>query len=291
MTLNELGDRYERVFGQSYPRRTFNNHREAVESLFGILIGCRRGSNSYFIEYGGEALDRDRSRDWLINTFTVKSLLTLSKERLSGRVSVEDIPSGQLRLTQAMEAMVQGRELLIRYKKYSAAKEEAFHIQPLALKEHERRWYLMAYCRERAQEYRPRSAAWRVYALDRISSMEDGGRSFKVPKKFDVDEVFAPSFGIYLPEEGQKAVSVLFKATEAEAAYIRDLPLHRSQTEIRPGVFRIRVIPNRNLVLEFCAHGAGLEVLGPPEFREQVAAELDKAAALYSAAVPEKESE
>ncbi len=288
MTFKELNEKYSRRFGQAYSRRTFNNHRLAVADLFGIDIDCDRSANRYLIPYSGEVLDNDESIGWLVNTFTVNNLLSLGKERLSGRVSVEEIPSGQKYLTAIMQAMEDGKELEIVYGKYSSDSSETIHVQPFAVKEHEKRWYLVAFCHERAGADIGNDDinAWRVYGLDRISSLQVTDAAFRMPKDFDVDGIFSQSYGIYFPKAGQKPVTIRFKVTDEEARYLRDLPIHRSQVEegaAKGGgnLFRIRVIPNRNLVMEFCRHAGRLEVLEPEVVRQEVKDELWKAYKQY----------
>lgn len=288
MTFKELNEKYSRRFGQAYSRRTFNNHRLAVADLFGIDIDCDRSTNRYFIPYSGDVLDNNESIGWLVNTFTVNSLLSLGKERLSGRVSVEEIPSGQKYLTAIMQAMEDGKELEIVYGKYSSDSSETLHVQPFAVKEHEKRWYLVAFCHERAGADRRNDDinAWRVYGLDRITSLQVTDVSFRMPKDFDVDGIFSHSYGIYFPKAGQKPVTIRFKVTDEEARYLRDLPIHRSQMEENAAkgdgrIFRIRVIPNRNLTMEFCRHAGRLEVIEPEEVRLSVKEELEKAYKQY----------
>ena len=288
MTFKELNEKYSRRFGQAYSRRTFNNHRLAVADLFGIDIDCDRSTNRYFIPYSGDVLDNNESIGWLVNTFTVNSLLSLGKERLSGRVSVEEIPSGQKYLTAIMQAMEDGKELEIVYGKYSSDSSETLHVQPFAVKEHEKRWYLVAFCHERAGADRRNDDinAWRVYGLDRITSLQVTDASFRMPKDFDVDGIFSQSYGIYFPKAGQKPVTIRFKVTDEEARYLRDLPIHRSQVEENAAkgdgrIFRIRVIPNRNLTMEFCSHAGRLEVIEPEEVRLSVKEELEKAYKQY----------
>ena len=273
LSLREISDRYERRYDQAYSRRTFNNHRASVADVFGIEIECDRRTNRYSIPFADEALDDDKSIGWLINTFTVNNLLSLGKGRLSGRVSVEDIPSGQKYLTAIMQAMEEGRELEIVYGKYSTTYSETFHVHPYAVKEYERRWYLIAYCRERN--------GMRVYGLDRIGALVETGKGFKMPKGFDVDALFCDSFGIFYPEEGRKSVTVRFLAPEREARYLRDLPLHHSQVEEgsdRDGqvLFRLRVIPTQDLIMEFCRLAGKVEVIEPEDVRTEIRDELKK---------------
>ena len=122
----QVARRWEDRYGEAYPRRSFVNHRAAVEEVFGISIRCDRHTNHYKIDKGESAVDQREAVDYLINTFTVNSLLTLSKERLSGRVAVEDVPSGHQYLTTLMQAMLEGAVLRIRYRKYLS--EELVHL-------------------------------------------------------------------------------------------------------------------------------------------------------------------
>ena len=148
LSLGEISDRWERRFDSEYSRRTFNNHREAVEEVFGITIECNRGTNRYFIRYTDDVSDENAESAWLINTFTVNNILRLGKERLSGRVSVEDIPSGHMHLTAIMEAMTEGRKIKIKYHKYTSAQADELTLHPYAVKEFAKRWYLVAHCEE-----------------------------------------------------------------------------------------------------------------------------------------------
>ena len=275
LSLNEIVDRWESRFDLPYSRRTFNNHREAVEDVFGIRIECNRSSNRYYIDYSEDVSDENAETAWLINTFTVNNILSLGKQRLSGRVSVEDIPSGHLYLTGIMEAMTEGVEIKIDYQKYTSASAETLTLRPYAVKEFAKRWYLIAFCIERD--------GLRVYGLDRITKLSNSEKKFKMAKSFDVDELFSTSFGIYLPEG--KARTITFRTSETEARFLRDLPLHRSQEEVgRDGdtvTFSIFVCPDRNLIMEFCKYGSRIEVLSPDDIRETVGTELRKAAEKY----------
>lgn len=93
----------------------------------------------------------------------------------------------------------------------------------------------------------------RVYGLDRIQDMEVSERRFDMPEDFDVDTLFATSYGIYLSETpGQK---IVFRTTPKEARFLRDLPIHSSQKEVSSDgdsvTFSIFVAPNDNLIMEF----------------------------------------
>ena len=282
LSLDEITSRWERRFDSAYSRRTFNNHRAAIEDVFGIQIGCNRSTNRYFIEYSEDVADENAEMAWLINTFTVNNMLSLGKERLSGRVAVENIPSGHIYLTSVLEALKENHEVVIEYRKYSSTNAERLTIRPYAVKENAKRWYIIAYCVERK--------GLRVYGLDRVLSLEATDNVFKMPKAFDIDEMFATSFGIYLPDgRGQK---ITFRTNHQEANYLRDLPLHSSQQEESSdadGVtFSIFVCPcdakgefYKDIIMEFCRYGSRIEVLSPAELRNAVAEELESACGKY----------
>ena len=276
LTYSEIKRKWENRYNQAYPRRSFINHRNAVTELFGIVITCDRSTNRYYIDRSESAVDHRAAVDYLINTFTVNSLLTLGKERLSGRVSVEDIPSGQTYLTSILQAMLENTTLKIGYRKYMSEESETRTIRPYAVKEFGKRWYVVAFSEQQK--------ALRTYAMDRITALERTQEHFSMPEGFDVDTLFEASYGIYLPED-EKPVLVKLRTTLREAAYLHDLPLHPSQTLVEQAedhcIFALRVIPNPNFLMDLCARGDRLEVLEPQSLREALRETLKKALQLY----------
>ena len=145
------------------------------------------------------------------------------------------------------------------------------------MKEFAKRWYVVAFSEE--------AGAIRVYAMDRILSLEPTGEKFRMPKGFSVDALFESSYGIYPPED-ELPVLVRFRTTEREAAYLKDLPIHPSQVFLGKdadgkSLFAMRLIPNPDLIMELCRHGNRLEVLEPASLRAKVSEELKKALSLY----------
>ncbi len=322
LSLDEVCDRWENRFGTEYSRRTFNNHRDAIEEVFGIRIECNRSTNRYFVRGSEDVSDENAESAWLINTFTVNNMLSLGKERLSGRIAVEDIPSGHRHLTSAMEAMTENKEVIIEYQKYTSEEAATYALRPYAVKEFAKRWYIIGYCLSKngqplgenttdkasnqsesdtTGKPQPKTAGLRVYGLDRVKSLELTDRTFKMPANFDVDELFATSFGIYIPEsQGQ---TIIFRTSPTEARFLRDLPLHPTQLELPPGTtrdtlqtgsthpdgtpdtgsvtFSIFVCPNKALIMELCKYGPRLEVLSPASVRDAVREELAKALEFY----------
>lgn len=270
LLLEDVCSRWEDRWDEAYNRRSFFNHRQAIEEIFEIEILCNRGTRRYYVET--DEYDAPTQTSWLINTFTVNNLLSLSRDRLQGRVSVEDVPSGQKWLLTLMNAMMDNEELEICHRKYTSEDGKTRNVRPYALKEYGKRWYLVAYDLERN--------GLRMFGLDRISLIRPTGRKFRFPDDFDVDVLLRNSFGAY-PAQRKDVRHIVLKATELEAKYLRDLPLHHTQKEVSPGIFTLDVAIMDDLIMELMGRGSRLEVTEPPELRARIAEELLLAAKQY----------
>ncbi len=282
LSLSEIESRWETRFGTDYARRTFNNHRDAIGEVFGIRIECNRSTNRYFVRGAEDVKDENAESAWFINTFTVNNMLSLGKERLSGRIAVEDIPSGHRHLTMAMEAMTENKEIRITYQKYTSESPSEYTLRPFEVKVISKRLYIIVLCLYKNGQTLS-GPGLRVYGLDRIMDMEVTETTFRMPRGFDVDELFATSFGIYIPED--RGQTVTFRTTPTEARFLRDLPIHPTQRELASDkdsvTFSIFVCPNKALTMEFCKHGSRIEVLSPASLRNEISDELQKALKQY----------
>ena len=218
LSLEEICDKWEYRFDSPYSRRTFNNHRAAIEEVFGVSIECNRSTNRYFIGNAADVADENAETAWLINTFTVNNMLAMGKERLSGRVSVEDVPSGHTYLTSVMDAMTTNNVITITYRKYTSASEEEFTLRPYAVKEVAKRWYIVAYCVERK--------AMRVYGLDRVTGLSITDRKVSMWTSFSRPATASICLRVRAARllsarHGQRRVSfATFRSTAASGSFL-----------------------------------------------------------------------
>lgn len=267
ITLDEIRERWKRnelSGGEELPRKTFENHRKAVEELFDVDIACNRRTNEYYIRYG-EDLERDDLRRWLLETFAVNDLLANSK-RLRRRIALEPVPSGYAYLTAILRAMEENRCLEIVYRhNYDEKRESRYKVEPYGLKVFRRRWYLVANSAEMGEIY--------TFALDRVHSMTLTGNEAKIPLDFDCNDFFTDAFGI-IRQEGRRAERVKIRVFGEQANYIRTLPLHATQRETERteeySVFEYWLAPAYDFRMELLSHGADVEVLRPAWFREEI---------------------
>ena len=224
--LNELWLRDEISRGAEIPKRTFDNWRYVIFDMFGIIISNEnRGEYCYFIE-NEEDISKNGLRSWLYNTFCVSNALANSQS-IKNRILLEYVPSGQEYLQQILEAMKENRVLNITYHSYWKDEESNFDVQPFCVKLFRQRWYLVA--RSTYTYYYEQGP--RIYALDRIHSLQKTEETFEMPKDWSAEAFFEGCFGI-MADQRVEVQPIKLKVNAGQANYIRDLQLHDSQEEV-----------------------------------------------------------
>ena len=256
------------------PRRTWDNHRREIETIFDVNIECRKSDNTYYIE-DDEGYMSSKMTHMLCNHFAVKNMLGEAKN-LKKRVIYEDIPSGFNHLTTIIQAMRESKVLDISYQSFARDELTEFRLHPYCLKVFKQRWYVVGW-------HEPTSDV-RIYSLDRISKIEITPQKFNMPADFDPQEYFEGSFGMFR-NDGVQVATVRLRANEEERAYLRTLPLHHSQQEVEQAddysVFQYRLRPSFDFKQAILAMGANVEVLEPQWLRDDLRQQLAKMLDLY----------
>lgn len=262
--LNECWIKTELSEGIPMTRMTFNRHRAAIEEIFDINIECnRKGGYIYYIE-NEEILKNNSLKHWMIDSLSVSNIL-LESSSLKDRILLENIPSGRKHLQPIINAMKQGRKLLIEYQKFGKLGVRRIIVEPFAIKVFKQRWYLLA-----------ADDKWlipAVYALDRITSLEETGDSFEFPKDFDAETFFKDCYGVLCgtKDEAQK---IVLRAYPPYVNYLRTLPLHSSQKELNNtddyADFELYLRPTFDFRQELLSQGDEIEILKPQALREEM---------------------
>jgi len=268
ITFEEISNAWSRSklneTGEDLPLRTFHNHKQAIEEMFEIIIGCdKRDGYKYFIE-NRDDVEKAGVRTWLLNTFAVNRLINES-HKLKPRILFEQIPSGQRYLTPIIEAMRDELTLEITYQSFYSDEPNTYEIEPYCVKIFKQRWYVVAKSLFRN--------AIRIYSLDRIQNLHTTEKQFKLPKHFRPDTYFENSFGIIVDKDIEPCF-VQIRAFGQQRKYLQTLPLHHSQyeTEITEdsSVFSYFLSPTFDFKQEILSHGDLIEVLSPEWFREDI---------------------
>lgn len=278
ITLQELNERWvktELSEGIPMTRLTFNRHRAAIEEIFDINIECHRKGYQYYIE-NEEILKSNSLKHWMIDSLSVSNVL-LESSSLKDRILLENIPSGKKHLQPIINAMKQGKKLLIEYLRFGKLERRQIIVEPYAIKVFKQRWYLLA-----ADDKWTIPA---VYALDRIMSLKETGDSFEYPKDFNAEIFFKDCYGVICGtnDEVQK---IVLRAYPPYVNYLRTLPLHTSQKELNStsdyADFELYLRPTFDFRQELLSQGDEVEILQPENFREEMKSLLEKMLKRYS---------
>lgn len=221
--INEQWLQTEMSEGVEINRTTFYRHRCAIEDIFGVYIDCdRKAGNKYFIG-NREVLHEDSVQNWMLTTLSVSNLLSESMS-LNDRILLESVPSGGGMLETVIKAMKESRKLSFSYQKYGKQQPDADReVSPYCVKLFRQRWYVLGPIA---------NGEMRLFSLDRMGDVTLQKEKFKMDKNFDAIAYFSESYGVMV-DHRVSTERIVLRAYGLEPYYLRDLPLHHSQREIR----------------------------------------------------------
>lgn len=279
ITHKELSDRWQRCKDlsdcQPLPRATFNRWRDAIFDQFSIMIECQKTGGYLYYIANPEDIDEDKLKKWMLDSFAVGNIIGENLS-LKGRIMVDEIPSGREHLTTILAAMKENRVINIEYRPFNKPQGTTFPIEPYCVKLFENRWYVLA--------RNDRFEDLRLYALDRIESIEPTDRTFKLPKDFDAASFFSTTYGVVIaaveiPER------IVLRAFRAHKHYLSSLPLHHSQRLVEDfgeyADFELFLSPTYDFVMKLLQSGAMVEVIEPVSLRETMKGWIRDMANLY----------
>lgn len=276
ITLKEIQSRWldsDLSEGTELSRRTFINNIHSIEELFEINIECGSGYR-YNIEYG-DCFDEGSTRSWMLNAFSLHAMVGNSR-KLKERVLLEDMPSGRNFLEDIIKAMRDNHVIFISYYSYNSEKYYEFDIHPYFVKAFKKRWYVVAYS--------PGTDDIRCYALDRMENVIISDKVFKMPKDLEPAEYFKDCFGI-INNEDSEVQKVVLKVDAYQSNYIRNLPLHESQKEMKRtdeySIFEYHLKPEFDFEQEIFSNMDTMEVLEPQRLREEITQRLKNLTGKY----------
>lgn len=260
---------------EEIPERTFYNHKTAIEETFGLEIKCDR-SLGYYIENADEVNGDDLTK-WMLNLLSVRNLVSESVS-VRDRIITEDVPSGNVWLSEISRAMTESSVLSMTYQSFYRPEPHTVEIEPWCLKLFRQRWYLYGYSLNYSNT--------RIYALDRIISLKVLNKKFQLPEDFSASAVFDDIMGVSVSaKEHTKAQKIRVKVSAGQSKYFRTLPLHHSQQEVEHqedySVFEYWLVPTFEFRQELLSQGSAVEVLEPASFRSEMANEAAAMLARY----------
>ena len=272
--LNELWKRKEESTGVEFSRTTFNRHRDAILDMFGLIIECdRRDGYRYYI-YNKEVLGEDSVQNWLFSTLSVSNMLD-ENVALHNRILLESIPSGNEKLQMIIKAMRENSRMMMTYHRYDADTASSYSVAPYCVKLFRRRWYVLVTLNSSHHRHSKKlnGESFAIYSLDRIASIELLDTKFKVDPEFDATAFFNDCFGVVVGD-GSKPIRIVLRAFGMEPHYMRDLPLHNSQKEIKTSAdhtdFEFYMRPTSDFKGYVMSKGEWLQIVSPSWLAKEI---------------------
>jgi hypothetical protein len=266
--------RYNDDHEDQFPERRFHRYRHELEEIFDIDIKCNRSRGCVYYIENKDDIGGDLGRKWLLNAMSVHSMLDQAQD-ISENILYEDIPLGTQYLTSIVDAIRTRTKLKVTYHNFIRNEIYDFYLAPYCLKAFKQRWYVAGCPSTHPTETR-------VYALDRILGMEFTNDEFKYPKDFDTHHFFAPYYGVF---RNAKPTKVIIEANDKSTQYLRLLPLHASQKEIKQiedfTYFEYDIAPTFDFIQELRTHGTDIRIVEPEALVKVFKKEARKAYEMY----------
>jgi predicted DNA-binding transcriptional regulator YafY len=148
-------------------------------------------------------------------------------------------------------------------------------ISPQRLVHYRENWYLDAWCHMRNEI--------RNFSVDSIHRAEVLEKKAKEVSRSSMDAVLGPGYGIF---SGQDLEWAKLRFTPERARWVAPEHWHPKQkgTVEKDGsyVLELPYADDRELIMDILKFGAEVEVLGPPDLKKRVKAEIGRMAGRYA---------
>ncbi len=238
--------------GFEYAVRTFERDKKDILTLFGVSIEYNRKDKAYYID---EEEIEDQSVTRMIDAFSIHHALQ-EGNKLSPSVFLEKRKSlGTENIYGIIHAIQNGYILQFTYQKHWEDFSTQRMVYPIAIKESQQRWYLVALDKK--------NDVVKTFGLDRISNLKVTDTKFK-PFAYNVEKEFQHAFGV---ETYSPAEKVVLEFSKQQGNYIKTFPLHESQRIIEETedivILEIFIHTTNDIIMELLKYGSDVEVVEP----------------------------
>lgn len=296
ISLNEINKEWlltDMSEGVAIARNTFMRHKNAIETIFGIIIECDAHDEYKYYIGNSHVLSEDSIQNWMLSTITVNNILSENLS-LAERIYLESVPSESDFLLTIINAMKHKTRVRLSYQKYGFDECRNVAIAPYCLRLFQCRWYVLAQYQRPAREGEkierreglPKGYVehYTIYSLDRVKEICGTEEKYDIDKNFNAFDFFRDCFGVYR-DESQPVQKIILRAFGLQRYYMRDLPWHHSQKEIFWGDeyadFEFNLRPTSDFIRYIMRYGSLVRVMSPTEVARRVRTQLQNAADLY----------
>ena len=145
-------------------------------------------------------------------------------------------------------------------------------VAPYVLKEFRKLWYLIG---------KDEDGIIKSFGFDRISEIKTLDKKFTKDSNFDIEKKYRDSFGMYTPNDGNRAEDIVLSFDAENGRYMKANPLHHSQKILVDTLEEFRIGLHIHITLDFLmeilTRTWSIRVISPDSLRESVCEIWEKA--------------
>lgn len=280
-SYEELERFLEREFGMlqiqddtlefNFSKRTLQRDIREIRNILGIDIMYSRSQRGYYIiqdDYSSDlflkTLEEINSFSALKLTNSLESIVYLEKRKPKRAEFLPDI----------VQAIQQKKKIEFHYQKFGEEKETLRKVSPVAIREFNNRWYLIADDKKIVKNF----------GLERMNKVAILKEKIDDNIDFNYDDKYKYSFGIIVPSS-EKPEKIILSVTKKQAAYLESLPLHESQhvLEIKQDevLIGLELFLTEDFISEILSMSRSITVIEPQKLKDKIRTILKDVLAKY----------
>lgn len=244
----------------NFSKRTLQRDIREIRNILGIDIMYSRSQRGYYIiqdDYSSDlflkTLEEINSFSALKLTNSLESIVYLEKRKPKRAEFLPDI----------VQAIQQKKKIEFHYLKFGEEKETIRKVSPVAIREHNNRWYLIA----------DDKGIVKNFGLERMNKVSILKEKIDDNIEFNYNDKYKYSFGIIVPSS-EKPEKIILSVTKKQAAYLESLPLHESQhileTKNDEVFIGLELFLTEDFISEILSMSRSVTIIEPKKLKEKV---------------------
>lgn len=244
----------------NFSKRTLQRDIREIRNILGIDIMYSRSQRGYYIfqdDYSSDlflkTLEEINSFSALKLTNSLESIVYLEKRKPKRAEFLPDI----------VQAIQQKKKIEFHYQKFGEEKETIRKVSPIAIREHNNRWYLIA----------DDKGIVKNFGLERMNKVSILNDKIDNNIEFNYIDKYKYSFGIIVPSS-EKPEKIVLSVTKKQAAYLESLPLHESQqileTKNDEVLIGLELFLTEDFISEILSLSRTVTIIEPKKLKEKV---------------------
>ncbi len=256
----------------NFSKRTLQRDIREIRNILGIDIMYSRSQRGYYIiqdDYSSDlflkTLEEINSFSALKLTNSLESIVYLEKRKPKRAEFLPDI----------VQAIQYKKKIEFHYQKFGEEQETIRKVSPIAIREHNNRWYLIA----------DDNGMVKNFGLERMNKVILLDVKIDANICFNYEDKYKFAFGIIVPTD-EKPEKIVLSVTKKQAQYLESLPLHESQYVIEKKknevLIGLELFLTDDLINEILSLSRTVTVLQPKKLQDKIKSILKETLEKYN---------